>query len=56
VIKVGNCSNLKANKLPIPDIKVGDEVLFSAFAGSEIPMPEGYLIMRIGEILGVLEP
>ena len=37
-------------------IKVGDEVLFSAFAGSEIPMPEGYLIMRIGEILGVLEP
>jgi chaperonin GroES len=56
VIKVGNCSNLKANKLPVPDIKVGDEVLFSAFAGSEIPMPEGYLIMRIGEILGVLEP
>lgn len=56
VIKVGNCNNLRAQKLPVPDIKVGSEVLFSAFSGSEVPMPEGYLIMRAGEILAVLEP
>jgi co-chaperonin GroES (HSP10) len=55
VIKIGNCENLKAQKIPVPNIKIGDEVLFSAFSGSEIPMPEGYLIMRITELLGVLE-
>lgn len=56
VVKVGDCQNLKAQKLPIPEVKIGDEVMFSAFAGMEIPMPEGYLIMRISEILVVVEP
>ena len=55
VVKVGNCSNLKVRNLPVPNIKIGDEVLFSAFAGVEIPMPDGYLIMRANEILVVLE-
>jgi co-chaperonin GroES (HSP10) len=55
VVKVGDCSNLKARNIPIPAVKPGDEVLFSAFAGSEIPMPEGYLIMRLSEILTVIE-
>jgi co-chaperonin GroES (HSP10) len=36
-------------------VKIGDEVFYSAFAGAEVPMPEGYLIMRIGEILAVAE-
>lgn len=52
--KIGSFSNLKAHKLPIPNIKVGDEVMFNAFAGMETPMPEGYLIMRSHEILGVV--
>lgn len=55
VIKIGSCDNLKVRKLPVPDVKLGDEVLFTAFSGSEIPMPDGYLIMRVTEILGVLE-
>lgn len=55
IVKMGNCENLKQIKQPIPNIKVGDEVLFSAFAGAEVPMPEGYLIMRSTEILAVLE-
>jgi chaperonin GroES len=55
VIKMGSCDNLKVRKLPVPDVKVGDEVLFTAFSGSEIPMPDGYLIMHVTEILGVLE-
>lgn len=55
VIKIGNCENLKVRGLPLPNFKIGDEVLFSAFAGSEVPMPEGYLIMKSSEIMVVLE-
>jgi len=55
VIKIGSCENLKVRKLPVPNVKVGDEVLFTAFSGSEVPMPDGYLIMRVTELLGVLE-
>jgi co-chaperonin GroES (HSP10) len=55
VVKIGDCSNLTALKIPAPSINLGDEVLFSAFAGNEIPMPEGYLIMRSTDILAVLE-
>lgn len=55
VVKIGPCNNLKAAKLPVPRIAVGDEVLFSAFAGAEVPMPEGYLIMRAHEVLAVVE-
>jgi len=54
VIKIGSCENLKVRKLPVPNVKVGDEVLFTAFSGSEVPMPDGYLIMRVTEILAVL--
>jgi co-chaperonin GroES (HSP10) len=52
VIKIGPCTNLKG---PKPAFEVGDEVLFSAFAGMEIPMPADYLIMRSTDILVVLE-
>lgn len=52
VIKIGPCNNLKG---PKPAFKVGDEVLFSAFAGMEVPMPPDYLIMRSSDILIVVE-
>lgn len=55
IVKIGNCENLRAAKLPIPNLKVGDQVFYSAFAGAEVPMPDGYLIMRVGEILAVAE-
>lgn len=55
VIKVGPCDNLKRKGGHFPVLEPGDEVLFSAFAGMEIPMPEGYLIMRATEILAVGE-
>jgi len=55
IVKIGTCENLTQAKLPKPNIKVGDEVFFSAFAGSESPMPEGYLIMRSTDILMVME-
>jgi co-chaperonin GroES (HSP10) len=52
VVKIGPCSNTDAVK---PSFNPGDEVLYSAFAGMEHPMPEGYLIMRVNEIWAVLE-
>lgn len=54
IVKIGNFSNLR-HKDAAPRINVGDEVVFSAFAGSEAPMPDGYLIMRASEILMVIE-
>lgn len=53
VVKIAPCLNRKG---PMPDLKVGDEVVFSAFSGVEIPMPVGYLIMPIDAILAVLDP
>lgn len=55
VVKIGPCDNLRRTKAPVPNIKVGDDVLFSAFAGMEIPMPPGYIIMRAHEVMVVLE-
>lgn len=52
VIKIGSCSDPKAIK---PNFTVGDEVIYSAFSGLEFPMPVGYLIMRMQDILAVLE-
>lgn len=52
IVSIGPCSDCKN---PKPNIKVGDEVMFSSFAGMEYPMPEGYLIMQTNEIWLVLE-
>jgi chaperonin GroES len=38
------------------DVKVGDKVLFSKYAGTEVKIEgEEYLIMREDDILGVIE-
>ncbi|MEW5762854.1 MAG: co-chaperone GroES [Bacillota bacterium] len=38
------------------DLKVGDKVLYSKYAGNEVKIDdEEYLILREGDILGVLE-
>ena len=46
-----------ATGLGAMDVKTGDQVLFSKFAGTEISI-DGveYLIMREEDILGVIEP
>jgi len=42
-------------RVPI-DLKVGDKVLYSKYAGNEIKLDgEEYLILREGDILGVIE-
>jgi co-chaperonin GroES (HSP10) len=52
IVSIGPCNDPKSPKV---NLKVGDEVMFSSFAGMEYPMPEGYLVMRTNEIWVVLE-
>ncbi len=55
VIAVGSGKILDDGKLRKPDVKVGDRVLFSKYAGSEVKI-DGieHLVMREDDLLGVL--
>ena len=55
VIAVGNGKRLDDGSLAKPDVTVGDKVLFSKYAGSEVKL-DGieHLVMREDDILGVL--
>jgi chaperonin GroES len=56
VIAVGNGKVLEDGKVRPLDIKAGDRVLFSKYAGTEIKVEgEEHLIMREEDILGVIE-
>ena len=56
VIAVGNGKVLEDGKVRPLDVKAGDRVLFSKYAGTEIKLEgEEFLIMREEDILGVLE-
>ena len=56
VIAVGPGKMTDDGKVHAPDVKKGDKVLFSKFAGTEIEIegPE-HLIIREDDVLGVLE-
>ena len=56
VIAVGNGKVLEDGKVRPLDIKAGDRILFSKYAGTEIKIDgEEHLIMREDDILGVIE-
>ena len=56
VIAVGNGKVLEDGKVRPLDIKAGDRVLFSKYAGTEIKIEgEEHLMMREEDILGVIE-
>ncbi len=56
VIAVGSGVMLKDGKTIPPQVKVGDRVLFSKYAGTEVKFgDEEHLIMREDDILGILE-
>ena len=56
VIAVGNGKVLEDGKVRPLDIKAGDRVLFSKYAGTEVKLDgEEHLIMREEDILGVIE-
>jgi len=56
VLAVGNGKLLdNGTRQPI-DLKVGDRVLYSKYAGTEVKqLTEDYLILRESDILGVIE-
>ena len=56
VLAVGNGKVLEDGKVRPLDVKAGDRILFSKYAGTEIKIDgEDFLIMREEEVLGVLE-
>jgi chaperonin GroES len=56
VIAVGNGKVLEDGKVRPLDVKAGDRVLFSKYAGTEVKIEgEEHLIMREEDILGVIE-
>ena len=56
VIAVGNGKILEDGKIRALDIKVGDRILFSKYAGTEIKIDgQEHLMMREEDILGVIE-
>ena len=56
VIAAGNGKVLEDGKVRPLDVKAGDRILFSKYAGTEIKIDgEEHLIMREDDILGVIE-
>ncbi len=56
VIAVGNGKVMEDGKVRPLDVKKGDRILFSKYAGTEVKIDgEEHLIMREEDILGVIE-
>ena len=56
IIAVGNGRTLKDGKVVKPELKVGDRVLYSKYAGNEFKISgQDHLIMREEDVLAVLE-
>jgi chaperonin GroES len=56
VVAVGNGKVLEDGKVRAMDIKAGDTILFSKYAGTEIKLDgEDHLILREEDVLGVVE-
>ena len=56
VIAVGSGRMLETGQRVPMDLKAGDEILFSKYAGNEIKIDDvDYLILREMDILGVIE-
>jgi chaperonin GroES len=56
VIAVGNGAVLEGGKVRTLDVKAGDRILFTKYAGTEVKLDgEEHLIIREEDILGVVE-
>jgi chaperonin GroES len=56
VVAVGKGKVLEGGKVLPLDVKAGDRVLFSKYAGTEVKLEgEEHLIMREDDILGIVE-
>ena len=56
VVAVGNGRILDDGTLRKPDVKVGDRVLFSKYAGTEVSIDgTEHLVVREDDLLGIVE-
>jgi chaperonin GroES len=56
VVAVGSGKVLESGERSTMDVKKGDRVLFSKYAGTEVKIDgEEHLIMREDDILGIIE-
>ena len=56
VVAVGNGKILDSGEVRSPDLKVGDQVLFGKYAGTEVKVEsEELLVMREDDVMGVFE-
>jgi chaperonin GroES len=56
VVAVGSGKLLENGQRVAIDLKVGDKVLYSKYAGNEVKIDDvEYLILRESDVLGVLE-
>lgn len=56
VIAIGTGKTLDTGENRPLDVKVGDNVLFGKYAGTEVKLDESeYLVMREEDIMGVIE-
>lgn len=56
VLAVGNGKILENGEQRAPDVKVGDEVLFGKYSGTEVKVGgEELLVMREDDIMAVIE-
>lgn len=56
VIAVGSGKILDNGQKSVPEVKPGNKVLFSKYAGTEVKIDgEEHLIMREDDILGIIE-
>ena len=55
VLAVGSGEIVEGKKVPL-EVKVGDKIIFSKYAGTEIKLDdEEYLILRQSDVLAILE-
>ncbi|WP_213975834.1 co-chaperone GroES [Tepidanaerobacter acetatoxydans] len=55
VVAVGSGEIIDGKKVPL-EVKVGDKIIFSKYAGTEIKLDsEEYLILRQSDVLAILE-
>ncbi|MCY4380351.1 MAG: co-chaperone GroES [Proteobacteria bacterium] len=56
VVAVGNGKRLSNGELHTPDVKVGDKVVFSTYAGSSLKIDgDELLVLKEDDIFGVVE-
>ncbi len=55
IVAVGSGELIEGKRVPL-EVKVGDRILFSKYAGTEVKLDgEEYLILRQSDILAILE-